>query len=46
MYVAQSIQAAADALGVKLNMHVNDIYSAQDAVEFLRQAAGQLDSKG
>jgi len=46
MYVAQSIQAAADAIGIKLNMHVKDIYSAHDAIEFLRQAAGQLESKG
>ncbi len=44
-YMAQSIQAAADALGVKLKMHVNDIYSAQDAVNFLKQAASQLESK-
>lgn len=45
-YMAQSIQAAADALGVKLKMHVSDIYSAQDAVNFLSQAASQLEGKG
>ena len=46
MYMAQATQAAADNLGVKLNTHVTDIYSAQDAINFLRQAAGQLASKG
>lgn len=46
IYMAQSMQAAADALGVKLKTHVNDIYSAQDAVNFLNQAASQLESKG
>jgi phospholipase C len=45
-YMAQSIQAVADALGVKLKMHVSDVYSAQDAVNFLSQAASQLESKG
>lgn len=46
MYMAQSIQAAADALGVSLTMHANEIYSAQDAVDFLNQAASKLESKG
>jgi phospholipase C len=46
LYMAQSMQAAADALGVKLKMHVNDIYSAQDAINFLGQSASQLESKG
>jgi len=46
IYMAQAMQAAADALGVKLTMHVTDIYSAQDAVNFLRNAATQLESKG
>lgn len=46
MYMAQSIQAAADAVGVKLKAHVNGIYSAGDAVNFLNQASSQLKSKG
>jgi len=46
MYMAQGMQAAADALGVTLNAHVSDIYSAQDAVNFLRQASSQLENKG
>jgi len=46
IYMAQATQAAADTLGIKLAMHVTDIYSAQDATNFLRQAASQLESKG
>jgi len=46
MYMAQGMQLAADTLGVKLNTHVNEIYSAQDALNFLSQAASQLESKG
>ena len=45
-YMAQGMQLAADTLGVKLSMHVSNIYSAQDAINFLRQAASQLKSKG
>lgn len=46
VYMSQGMQAAADTLGVKLSMHVTDIYSAQDALNFLNRAAGQLASKG
>ena len=46
IYMAQALQAAADTLGVKLTMHVTDIYSAQDAINFLSNAASQLQSKG
>lgn len=46
MYMAQGLQAAADTLGVKMTMHVTDIYSTQDAINFLRQAVSQLESKG
>jgi phospholipase C len=46
IFMAQAMQAAADTLGVKLGTHVSDIYSAQDALNFLRQAASQLASKG
>ncbi|MGB2678053.1 MAG: alkaline phosphatase family protein [Candidatus Acidiferrum sp.] len=46
MYMAQGMQLAADTLGVKLKMHVTDIYSAQDAINFLHQAAAQLKTKG
>jgi len=44
--MAQSIQAAADALGVKLKMHAKEIGTAQDAIDFLNQASNQLESKG
>lgn len=46
MYMAQSMQAAADTLGVRLDTHVNDIYSTQDALNFLSHVASQLESKG
>lgn len=46
IFMAQAMQAAADTLGVKLGKHISDIYSAQDALNFLRQAASQLASKG
>lgn len=46
IYMAQGMQLAADTLGVKLKMHVTDIYSAQDGINFLREAASQLESKG
>ena len=46
IYMAQAMQAAADTLGVKLTMHVTDIYSAQDAIKFLGIAASELQSKG
>jgi phospholipase C len=45
IYMAQSMQAAADALGIKLTPHVSNTYSAQDAVNFLSQSAVQLESK-
>jgi phospholipase C len=45
MYMAQSMQRAADTLGIKLNTHATDIYSAQDALDFLRNGASQLASK-
>jgi len=46
LYMAQSMQAAANALGVKLKMHANDIGTAQEAIDFLKQASNQLESKG
>src|SRR5258708_5768974 len=42
LYMAQSMQAAADTLGIKLGVHASNIYSAQDAMNFLRQAATQI----
>lgn len=45
LHMAQSMQAAADTLGVNLKSHVNDIRTAQDAMDFLSQASNQLESK-
>lgn len=46
LYMAQALQEAADVLGVKLTMNASDISSAQNAINFLSQAANQLESKG
>ncbi|HEY1939287.1 MAG TPA: alkaline phosphatase family protein [Candidatus Angelobacter sp.] len=46
MLMAKSMQAAADTLGIGLKTHASEIYSAQDAINFLADTAEQFESRG
>lgn len=46
MYMAQSMQYAAESLGVQLPTNVSGIQSSQDALDFLRIAAAHLARNG
>jgi hypothetical protein len=46
MLMAQAMQHSLQVMGLKTTKNVNQIYSAQDAADFLRDAASLMGQRG